>query len=128
MAGQITISTLRDDTGVLAAQNGMAGIPKAWVNFNGTLSGTITPRASFNVVNITKNATGDYTLNFTTSMTNTNYAISASAARNNAGDVMICGPKGNASTYSASAVRIQTQTDGGTFEDSPIVGISVFSS
>jgi hypothetical protein len=36
---------------------------KAWVNFNGTTSpGTI--RSSYNVSSITKNGTGDYTVNF----------------------------------------------------------------
>jgi hypothetical protein len=126
MAGKVVVSTLNNDTGVLATQNGMTGIAKAWVNFNGT--GTVAIRSSFNVSSITDNGTGDYTVNFTTAMPNANYAVSASAARNNASDVMICGPKGNASTYSTSAVRLQTQTDSGTFEDSSIVGISVFSS
>jgi len=36
---------------------------RAWVNFNGTLTGTITPRASGNVTSVTKNGTGDYTIN-----------------------------------------------------------------
>lgn len=44
---------------------------KAWVNFNGT--GTPAIRASFNVTSITDNGTGDYTVNFTTALTDTNY-------------------------------------------------------
>ena len=73
MAGTLTISTLKDSSGVLATQNGMTGICKAWVDFDGTTSpGTI--RDSFNVGSVTKNATGDYTINFTTSMANANYA------------------------------------------------------
>ena len=47
---------------------------KAWVNFNGTLTGTISPRSSYNVSSITKNGTGDYTVNFTTPIADTNYA------------------------------------------------------
>jgi len=74
MAGRITISTLNDDTGVLATQNGMTGIAKAWVNFNG--QGTVAIRDSFNVSSITDNGTGDYTVNFTTAMPNANYAVS----------------------------------------------------
>ena len=50
-----------------------AQIAKAWVNFNGTLTGTITPRASYNVSSVTKNGTGDYTVNFTTAMSDANY-------------------------------------------------------
>jgi hypothetical protein len=45
---------------------------RAWVNFNGT--GTVAIRASGNVSSITDNAVGDYTLNFTTAMSDTNYS------------------------------------------------------
>ena len=74
MAGQLTIDTLRASSGVLATQNGMTGICKAWVQFNGTAGGTIS--GSFNVGSVTKNGTGDYTVNYTTSMPNANYAQS----------------------------------------------------
>jgi hypothetical protein len=84
MAGRVVVSTLNDDTGVLATQNGMTGVAKAWVNFNGT--GTVAIRGSFNVSSITDNGTGDYTVNFTTAMPNANYAVAASA-----------GPVGNSS-------------------------------
>jgi len=46
---------------------------RAWVNFNGT--GTVAIRASGNVTSITDNGTGDYTVNFTTAMTDVNYAM-----------------------------------------------------
>jgi hypothetical protein len=45
---------------------------RAWVNFDGT--GTVAIRASGNVSSITDNGTGDYTVNFTTAMPDTNYA------------------------------------------------------
>ena len=48
------------------------GRAKAWVNFNGT--GTLAIRDSFNVSSVTDNATGQYTTNFSTSFSNTNYA------------------------------------------------------
>ena len=69
MAGRLTISTLNNDTGVLAVANGMTGIPKAWVNFqggNGNTAGTI--NNSFNVSSITVNGTGDFTINYTTAL------------------------------------------------------------
>jgi hypothetical protein len=71
MAGALTISTLNNDTGVLATQNGMTGIAKAWVNFNGT--GTVAIRDSFNVSSITDLGTGSYAINFATAMPNANY-------------------------------------------------------
>jgi len=48
---------------------------RAWANFNGTLTGTITPRASGNIASIVKNSTGVYTVTFTTAMPDANYAI-----------------------------------------------------
>ena len=48
-------------------------VAKAWVNFDGT--GTVAIRSSFNVSSITDNGAGDYTVNFTTSMPNANYAF-----------------------------------------------------
>jgi uncharacterized protein (AIM24 family) len=50
---------------------------RAWVNFNG--QGTVAIRASGNVSSITDNGTGDYTINFTTAMPDTNYAVTACA-------------------------------------------------
>jgi hypothetical protein len=51
-------------------------IAKAWVNFNGTLATPITPRASFNVSSVTKNGTGDYTVNFPIgTFADTNYSV-----------------------------------------------------
>jgi hypothetical protein len=82
MAGSLTISTLKDSSGVLATQNGMTGIAKAWVNFNGT--GTVAIRGSFNVSSITDNGTGNYTVNFTTAMPNTNYSTVGTCALSNA--------------------------------------------
>jgi hypothetical protein len=56
---------------------------RAWVNFNGT--GTVAIRASGNVSSITDNATGDYTVNFTTAMPDANYSVVASSSRS--GDI-----------------------------------------
>lgn len=83
MAGGLTISTLNDSSGVLATQNGMSGICKAWVNYNG-VAGAI--RASFNVASVTKNGTGDYTVNFTTAMPDTNYGVTLGPTIRSGGD------------------------------------------
>lgn len=48
---------------------------RAWVNFNGT--GTVAIRASGNVSSITDNGTGDYTINFSTAMVDSNFAMVA---------------------------------------------------
>lgn len=58
----------------------VAAVPtpiKAWVNFNGI--GTVAIRASDNVSSITDNGTGDFTINFTTPISDANYAVTATA-------------------------------------------------
>lgn len=56
-----------------------ASSTKAWVNFNGT--GTVSIRASRNISSITDNGTGDYRLNFTSSLPDANYAVSGLVRR-----------------------------------------------
>jgi hypothetical protein len=71
MAGQLTIDTLKASSGVLATQNGMTGIAKAWVQFTGS---TATINNSFNVSSITRSSTGSYVVNYTTALPVSNYA------------------------------------------------------
>jgi len=66
------VSTLNAPSGVLATQNGMTGIAKAWAQFTGATPPVL--NGSFNVSSITRNATGYYTINFTTAMSNANYS------------------------------------------------------
>ena len=69
-----TMATPTFDSAQLATVVGTAPLymARAWVNFNGT--GTVAIRASGNVSSITDNGTGDYTVNFTTAMTDANYS------------------------------------------------------
>ena len=76
---------------------------RAWVNFNGT--GTVAIRASGNVSSITDNGTGDYTVNFTTAMSDANYVATANAGQGTNADVSVCGYR---ETISTSAYRMKT--------------------
>jgi len=49
-------------------------LASAWVNFNGT--GTVAIRDSYNVTSITDNGAGNYTVNFTNTLNDANYAVS----------------------------------------------------
>jgi len=69
---------------------------RAWVNFNGT--GTVAIRGSYNVSSITDNGTGDYTISFTTAMSDVNYVVTGFGAR----------------AASDSFSRVPTFTDGDT--------------
>lgn len=72
MPGSLTISTLSDGTNSTSATNPILGSAKAWANLNGT---TATVRASYNVSSITRNSTGNYNINFTNALADTNYAV-----------------------------------------------------
>jgi hypothetical protein len=122
MAGALTISTLNDSSGVLATQNGMTGIAKAWVNFNGT--GTVAIRGSFNVSSITDNGTGDYTVNFTTSLPNTTYSAVATSGNLDATTAAGCTSTTNRATGSC---KVYTG-DGVSSTDRADISFSVFSS
>jgi hypothetical protein len=99
MAGRLITSTLNDDTGVLAVQNGMRGVAKAWVNYNAS---TQAIRDSFNVSSVTYVNTGRYTINFTTALPNTNYSIVGSASL--AGTAECIFLINNSGSYTTSAV------------------------
>ena len=126
MAGRLVVNTLNTDTvgAVLTTQNGMTGIAKAWVNFNGT--GTVAIRDSFNVSSITDNGTGDYTINFTTVMPNANYAVVAGAGEGLDSARIINSCARVAPT--TSAARFKVQSAGGSDADATYVYFAVFSS
>ena len=90
---------------------------RAWVNFNGT--GVVAIRDSENVSSITDNGTGDYTVNFTTAMTDANYAVNATGkwASGNEGEVTVYN---DTTTILTTAVRIMNGVPG----DSGVSAIS----
>ena len=95
---------------------------RAWVNFNGT--GTVAIRASGNVSSITDNGVGDYTVNFTTAMSDTDYATVVSGDAYNGytsigyGDV-------NTSWQNVAFTRIRTFVATATY-DKPLYTLAVF--
>ena len=94
-------------------------IAKAWVNFNGTTSpGTI--RSSYNVSSVTKSATGNYIVNFTTPMTDVNYTVSSGVYENLQGAARV----NNATTSSVALLTINAT--GTTYTDSSWVSMQVF--
>jgi hypothetical protein len=131
MAGALTISTLNDSSGVLATQNGMTGIAKAWCQFGGT---TPTIYGSFNIGSITKNGTGDYTFNFTTAMPNANYAFVGSASINlsTAGytsffpNSLVGSPYFQAPTTTTCRATLSTSSSGAQASDVSYASMAIF--
>jgi hypothetical protein len=90
---------------------------KAWVNFNGT--GTVAIRESGNVTSITDNGTGNYTVNFTTALTDANYSLTVTGTYGSAN-----GFNGTAPTATAAVVQTYVTTDGSN-QDSAHVAVTV---
>jgi len=106
--GTSTTEGLVSPAKVKAAIEANAESPvKAWVNFNGT--GTVSIRESFNVSSITDNGTGDYTVNFDTALTDSNYSCVADGSTAGNTD----GRHANPRSFSTTSVRITTKTGGG---------------
>jgi hypothetical protein len=118
-----------DGTSWTSAAN--AQYVKAWVNFDGT--GTPAIRGSFNVSSITDEGTGQYTINMTTAMPNTNYAVVASSGTPGAAkcsvDLNVVGDAPiSDSPPTVSNFRILTSNFASTNTDCKYVSVSVLSS
>ena len=98
-------------------------VAKAWVNFNGTTSPS-TIRSSYNVSSVTKNGTGDYTVNFATPTSDENYSVSGSSI-NPSGIGILCLSTTVAPTTSSLRVETLRTSPLGAF-DSSNVSIQVF--
>jgi hypothetical protein len=102
---------------------------RAWVNFNGT--GTVAIRAAGNVTSITDNGTGDYTVNFTTAMPDTNYSMSGTSENVSPYNYpQAIGPNRNVAP-TTTALRIYTGFSGseaslGGLQDSAFVSVQIF--
>jgi hypothetical protein len=123
-AGALEIGTPGGGGNINTQGNPIKNCPttaKAWVNFNGTS----TIRSSYNVSSITKNATGEYTVNFETPMANANYSVGASYGG-------MPNPVGTLSvpSYTTTSVRVVSAyfngTTGGNPQDAPYVNVQVF--
>jgi hypothetical protein len=99
---------------------------RAWVNFDGT--GTVAIRASYNVSSITDNGTGDYTVNFTTAMSDAKYAMTQSAQSSTDGGYPAVAKEVTSTARTASLIRVITQGEASNFTtfDSPVVCVAIF--
>lgn len=93
---------------------------RAWVNFNGT--GTVAIRASGNVTSITDNGTGSYTVNFTTTMPDRNYAVVQCAGNVSTNACYLT----SFYTPATGSVRLLCRSDAATTIDADECNIAIF--
>ena len=103
---------------------------KAWANFNGT--GTPAIRAAFNVSSIGDNGTGDYTVNFTNDLADTNYCVVCGNGSDVTGSAALrTANPSQAALYTRAAVRVVSGYMGAgapnrQAEDSAFYNVAVF--
>ena len=123
MASAVVSDNFETSSGAVPELGGTGATTcKAWVNFNGT--GTVAIRDSYNVSSITDSDVGEYTINYSNNMTDTNYSIfitnsyiGSSYAITTA---MISG-------YSTSSITTYTQQEGAGTADMGTVNVAIFS-
>ncbi len=69
----VSVIKVNTNSWIVSGDSGEGESASVWVNFNGT--GTIAIRDSFNVSSLTDNGAGQYSINFTSSLANTNYSV-----------------------------------------------------
>ena len=114
-----TLTTPNIDSAQFATVTGTAPLyaARAWVNFNGT--GTVAIRASGNVSSITDNATGQFTVNFTTAMSDNNYAA-VGTVTNSAGHYL------SIDTLTTTSLRCYIRDGAGNYADIASNSVAIF--
>ena len=99
---------------------------RAWVNFNGTSTVSIT--ASGNVSSITDNGTGDYTINFTTALSDANYNFVTNSSNTTSANILcIAQLNWDNPTKSTSALRLYNlKSNTGALTDQNTISVSIF--
>ena len=122
-----TLTTPNIDSAQFATVSGTAPIYpcRAWVNFNGV--GTVAIRASGNVSSITDNGTGDYTVNFTTAISDANYSTVGSCIFNGGSVGSIVTPATTAGTPTTSTMRFSVRSSvSAAVQDYEGINIAIF--
>ena len=120
----LKVNTIQDSSGSNASTTEQInqGRAKAWVNFNGT--GTVAIRDDFNISSITDSGTGVYTANFSSAMSNANYASVVSTGNEDKGRYGIMIDSDDKTTSGCKIFGFQTST--GSSLDSEEVSLAIF--
>ena len=116
-----------DADGVAIGTGGIsqARIAKAWVNLDSTQAAASMIRESYNVSSMTDTATGRYTINFSTALSNANFCFAGSAG-NNASTTTNGRDVTNDGTRTTSALPIRVTRDNDVAVEDSYVGVIVF--
>jgi hypothetical protein len=127
VATQLTgdVAAARITTALNASGSAPIYACRAWVNWDGDTGSGNTIRGSGNVSSVTRNASGNYTVNFTTAMPDANYSAAASCAASFTANSD--NRTASVGTFNTGNVGVITQrTDLGTFFNTPVVSVAIF--
>ena len=119
---QLNVDSIKDRTGT--DQPDIVGVAKAFVNFDGT--GTVTISNGFNVSSITDNGTANYTVNFTNAMVDDNYTATYGAkyaTTTIAG--LVCETTGTTRATTSLGIRTSNSSSAAAV-DLPAVQVAIF--
>jgi len=125
---QILINSAADGVAIGTGGINQARIAKAWVNFNGT--GTVAIRGNYNVSSITDNGVGIYTVNFSSNMSDTNYAVSGSIGSDSTASGGWLTNGNNTSSHTVnnttSSCRVTCNYQTSLLFDPPVLSVNIF--
>ena len=111
---QIIVNSDADGVDVGTGGINQARIAKAWVYFDGTVAAASMIQGSYNVSSMTDNGTGDYQINFSTNMSDTNYsAVGSFGDTGSASDVTGCVRYYGALSTAHTKISVNYTYDGG---------------
>ena len=128
----LKVNTIQDASGnnPSTAEQLAQGRVKVWINFDGSATGG-SIRDSFNVSSLTDEGTGEYHINFTNALPNSNYAAVATGFNTQAADGSWIATSAGSSAWgsntqiSTTRVRIVSFTTGGQFQDNAAIGVVI---
>ena len=122
---QIIVNSSADGIDVGTGGINQARVAKAWINLDSTQAAASMIRESYNVSSMTDTATGRYTINFSTALSNANFCFAGSAG-NNASTTTNGRDITNDGTRTTSALPIRVTRDNDVAVEDSYVGVIVF--
>ena len=123
--GTLKADTLTHSTaGSLATSVVFNGTSKVWVNFDGTASGAAA-RDSYNVSSMTDHQTGSYSVNFSSAMSDANYAATMNNRTGGAKQSIVTLAKDFTASASVQRIYVVNPSNPGVLQDEDFCMVSI---
>lgn len=122
----LKVNTIQNTSGASSSTPAQIeqGRAKVWLSLNGT--GTIAIRDSFNVSSVTDSSTGQYIVNFDTSMADANYCVSVTGGNGAGTGTGSWNTTYDDATTLVGSVRVSFYSNTGQSQDNEQVMVAIF--